>query len=247
MNNYEHIPPGDIEQIERFLQGDMSAEERQAFVHRMNQDTALKQTTEEMEMLFLGIQEASLQKRLDRYHEDLSAGSNNHTGSPKKSFSPKAWLAAAAVVIATAFSIWWFLLKTGREDDLYARYFHPDPGLPTLMSTTETYAFDRAMIDYKTGGYAAAIKAWDSLLQLNPQSDTLNYFLGSAWLAMKEPKKAIALFEKIIANPRSVFIKDAYWYLGLVWLKEGDITKAKSFILQSDHAEKESLLSNLNE
>ena len=247
MNNYEHIPPADIEQIERFLQGDMSPEEKQAFSDRLAGDAVLKQTTDEMEMLFLGIQEASLQERLNQYHEDLSAGSNNLKSIPKKSFSPKAWLAVAAVLIATAFSIWWFLLKTGKEDDLYARYFQPDPGLPTLMSTTETYTFDRAMIDYKTGAYAAAIKAWDSLLQLSPQSDTLHYFLGSAWLAMKESKKAIALFEKIIANPRSVFIKDAYWYLGLVWLKEGDITKAKFFIRQSDHADKESLLSNLNE
>ncbi len=142
---------------------------------------------------------------------------------------------------------WLLLGRVGREEKLFSAYYKPDPGLISAMSTTDNYTFDRAMIDYKTGSYDSAIKAWETLLAAKPDNDTLNYFIGSAWLAKEDGEQAIPYFKKVIVLPGSYFKHDAYWYTGLALLKQKKVKEAVSFIRQSAHEQKDALLLKLKE
>ena len=241
MNNHDHIPPADLEQIERFLQKEMLPEERQAFVNRLAADGELKQAVEEMELLSIGIQEVALQKKLDQFHEEMPA---QHPAVKKVAFS-KGWLAAAAIIVIASALVIWLLIGGSKEEKLFATYYQPDPGLPTVMSSTDNYEFYQAMVDYKSGEYDKAIAAWDALLQQRPGNDTLNYYIGSAWLAKEEPKKAIEFLEKVNANSR--FVNDANWYLALAWMKEGDKERAIAALEKTQHVGKEELMARLRE
>lgn len=223
----------------------MSPEELRAFETQVAADDILKKRVEEMEFLFVGIQEAALQNQLNDFHKDLVSAEAPIVMAKRKTFSLKTWIAAAAVLILAASSLWWFLARKEGHEQLYANYFQPDPGLPTVMSTADNYAFERAMIDYKTGNYEAAIKAWSNMLTSQPNNDTLNYFLGSASLASQQTEPAMNYFEKVIAISQSAFIQDAYWYVGLAALKLGDKQKAISYIGLSNHPQKQQLLSKI--
>ncbi len=239
MNNHDHIP-ADIEQVERFLRKEMPPEEREAFLDRLATDGELQQVVEEMQLLSIGIQEAALQRNLDQFHKEMPA----LRPAKRNVFSTRRVAAAAVIIVASALAFW-LLLNGGREEKLFTSYYQPDPGLPTLMSSADNYEFYQAMVDYKSGEYEKAIAAWDALLQQQPANDTLSYYLGSAWLANKQPAKAITYLEKVAANTNSSFVQDAGWYLALAWLQQGDKEKAKAALEKTQHRRREELLQEL--
>src|SRR5690606_13831875 len=88
------------------------------------------------------------------------------------------WAAAASVAGILLWSSYFFFANTPSEK-LFAQYYQPDPGLPTLMGISDNYVFENAMVSYKTGDYKKAIVDWQQLLQENMDNDTLQYFIGS--------------------------------------------------------------------
>lgn len=242
MDNNQDIPQDLWEEVERFLQHEMLPEEEEIFRARMSTDAQLKNTTEEMRLLFIGVQEASLQQKLNEFHDEL-ATSFIDKKSPGKLRPMMKWLAAACIILFVSGAI--FFARQGYTENLFVEYYRPDPGLISPMGTTEDYAFNRAMVDYKTSNYKAAIKGWEGLHAANPGSDTLNYFLGSAWLAIDRADKAIPYLQTVTTLPNSAFAKDAYWYLALTQLKQGDKKKAIFLLEKSDHAGADGLLLKL--
>jgi len=241
MNNDQEMSAFQFGEIERYLMHEMSPEEEAAFRARLDTDALLKAKTEELKLIFLAIQESKLQSRLQQFHQEkIEKVSEGHVHIFNYG---KRWLAAACVILAAGLAVWLFL-KPAPEEHLYADYFKPDQGLISVMGISEQYAFDRAMIDYKTGNYKAAIKVWDSLKVSEATNDTLAYFIGSAYLGDNQPEKAIPYLQKV-AGSESVFYKDANWYLGLALLKEKKRKEAIMYIEKSEHPEKQSLLDKL--
>lgn len=244
MNDNNNISPDQLEQIERYLQQQMSAEEQQAFVAKLSSDASLKQATDELRLLFVGVQEAALQQRLDQFHEGVTTTASTSTAKVVRMPASRKWAIAASLLIVVTVAAWLFF-TTGNKKDLYATYYQPDPGLISAMGNSDNYTFDRAMVEYKTGNYTGAIKVWDSLLATQPNSDTLHYFLGSAYLANNETGKAMEQLQQVVDKPNSPFVYDANWYMGLALLKSGKPTESIPYLQQSQHPKKEELLKTL--
>lgn len=239
MTANNQIPQERFEEIERFLQGRMSPGEESGFRQRLSADGDLSKEVEDVRILLVGIEESALEERLDAYHGQISV-------APAAPFYRRAWL-AAAVIGFLIIGAWWLLQSAPVNKQLFTEYFHPDPGLATSMGSAENYAFERAMVDYKTGKYNEALKDWKQLQASDAASDTLDYFIGSAYLGLKKSDSAAVYFRKVIADDQSLFREDANWYLGLSLLLENRMTEAIPYIEQSSHNEKESLLSKLKQ
>lgn len=218
----------------------MPAEEYAAFSQRISADAALRDDVNKIRLLLVGIQEATLEAEITGFHKGLPAKEIIHPSHKKSGY--RQWLAVAALIAIIAIGSWVFFIRSTQNERLFSEYYKPDPGLISAMSTSDNYTFDRAMIDYKTGQYDSAIKAWQGLLTTKPDNDTLNYFVGSAYLAKKETNKAIIHFKKVIAVADSYFLKEAYWYMGLALLKEDNKKEAIPFIEKADHEQKDVLL-----
>lgn len=245
MDKHQHIPPEDVEEIERFLQHEMAPQEQEAFLARLSSDAGLKQSTDEIRLVFLGVQEAALRGKLAAFHESLNLAAGNETKSRAKWVSLKKVLAAASIIGVLAVAAWLIWGRKSSDERLFADYFRPDAGLVSAMSRSENYLFDRAMVDYKTGNYAAAIKTWRDLQAVKKENDTLHYFLGAAYLAAGETDKAIPHLQKVAALPNSFFFNDTQWYLGLAQLKKGNKKEAAALIEKSSHPKKKALLAKL--
>lgn len=245
MDRNIHIAPEAFEIIEQYLTRQLTAEDLETFTNRLKKDITLQNQVESVRLLLLGVREATLTDKMNEFHKELKGGDNKKE-STGKLFSMKKWLVAASVVLIAAVGIALFLTNPGKEEKIFTAYYKPDPGLISAMGHSDNYAFDRAMIDYKTKNYDSAIKAWEVLLVKRPNNDTLNYFIGSAYLAKKENDKALEHFAKVMVNTASYFSKDAYWYAGLALINEGRIEEAIPLIGKADHPGKEALLKELN-
>ncbi|MEO9003604.1 MAG: hypothetical protein ABI288_02655 [Ginsengibacter sp.] len=247
MNTNTDIPEEELEIIEQYVLKQMPDDEYVAFTSKLQNDTILRNKVKSVRLLFIGIQEATLNDKIEEFHNDSFSSKKNEGKIRNKVISMNRWLVAASVIVVIGVGALLFFNQSNKSDKLFAEYFKQDPGLITAMSSSDNYLFDRAMIDYKTGEYASAIESWGKLLKTNPGSDTLNYFLGSANLAQGNTHEAIGYFKNVVSNRASVFYKDANWYTGLALLKSNKKREAIPFIDNSDHPNKEVLLSKLKE
>ncbi|MCK8479106.1 tetratricopeptide repeat protein [Psychroserpens algicola] len=238
MKDNSNISQELLETIERYYNDTMSKQERLDFELRLDESSEFRTQVEDIKTLILGIENQSLKEQLDVFHKDIPTHSETPSASGIFTFRK---LAAAVIILLAVTGFWWF--NTPQNDKLYSKYFTPDPGLPTTMSSNSNYDFYDAMVNYKQGDYQTAIAKWDAI---QPKNDTLNYFLGVACLANKNEAKAIGFLNKATQNTDFPLLNDAHYYLGLAYLKDGDIDFAKKNLQKSSNENSKKILEKLD-
>lgn len=241
-----NITSSEWEAIEDLLNKGGTEAERVAFVAQQRQDKSFRDKVELVKMTSLAISEASLKAQLDDYHQELTAHTQPTVPATKGSrhYRRKPLLIAASVIALMGLAIWGYQ-QINRDSSGYHRYYKADPGLITAMGTSKNYTFEKAMVDYKDGAYEEAIQAWSAMLNTNPGNDTLLYFLGAAYQASARTDHALTYFREVLEFPESFFYRDACWYAGLIYLKQGETAAATPLLQQSGREEAAEILSSL--
>jgi tetratricopeptide (TPR) repeat protein len=222
-----------LETIERYLNNDLNARELDDFNRLLKLDNEFEALVEDVKTMLLGIEKQTLKETLDGFHKDIPKTTVKAPKDKKVRYLNFSKIAVATSIVIALGSIWFF--STSKNEKLYAKYFKPDPGLPTTMGSTDNFDFYDAMAKYKHGDYNMAIEKWQVLSEKKPENDTLNYFLGVAHLANKDEAKAIPFLEETVDAPDDfVFLNDAYFYLGLAHLKAGNMELAKKNLTLSN-------------
>lgn len=242
MRYADDISPEELERIERFLNNEMDVAESAAFAAALESDATLRDKTEEVKLLLLGVKEAAVKEKLKEYHTEIKPATKTPVLSMKR------LLVAASVIIVAGVAAWFFLInKTDADTKLYSKYYTPDPGLATVMSSVSNYEFEKAMVEYKNGDYNKALATWKQLLTKKEDNDTLIYFVGAASQAAGKEDEAIAQLQKIVANPNSAFYNDACWYLGLCYIKKGEKQQAKAYLEKSGLPQAAEIINSLHQ
>ena len=208
------------DEIDRYVRGDLSAEEYERFETEMLSDPALRSAVEEMRTLILGIETDVLRSTLSEIiHEDSKATRQaivKQIIPPKKKNTQRWWALAASLLLLAAAT--YYIIWPTSDTPYYQAYYTVDPGLPTPMSATDDFSFFDAMVDFKNEKYELAAEKWEELLAQNPMNDTLIYYLGSAQLASGKSINAAYHLAKLIDDTDSPFQKKARWYWSLCQL-----------------------------
>jgi len=228
MNEQSEISQELFERIERYLEATMTSSERSGFEEEMNADPALRSEVSMQLQSMRAMQLAGFKERLAR-NQHLTAKHRRNYG----------WLAAAAsVLILLGIGLYFSFFKN--REPVYAAVIETDPGLPVPMSAVADYAFYDAMVDYKSENYGLAIEKWRPLLQANPTSDTLNYYLGSAFLNNKQFDQAIPHFDLVKQDTSSAFLykSEYYRFVCAYYLKDAAYLSSISTSPNSPYGEK---------
>jgi tetratricopeptide (TPR) repeat protein len=238
-------PQQEFEKIESYILGLMTEEEKLSFESELKIDQNLRARYEDIKVLLQEVELASMKDSMEEFHSELKSSSPVVPVNFKKPFVWKPIAVAASLLFLLAITFWVFLGNTSENEKLFTAYYQPDPGMVTAMGTNSNYEFDRGMVDYKTGDYQAAISRWEKLLVQKPDNDTLNYFLGSALLAIGDDKQALPFLQKILEMETGIFQKEASWYLGLSLVKSGNNTEAIKYLQKSGKDEAAELVEKL--
>lgn len=240
-NKPENINPEEYSILEEYLDGKLTGTELVAFENRLVENLDWKEKLEEVKMLREGIERSAMKSRMVIFHQELTA----RKAASKSLNTSLLWVAAASLFIfITAGALWsgWF---TSDSDKLFEAYYVKDPGLTTLMSNSDSYEFDRGMVAFKTGEYDKSLEYWTPLLEQSPMNDTLQYFVAMDYLQTEDLQAGKVLLELVAEDKNSQFSQDAYWYLGLIAIKEERYQEAKNYLKNSSRAEATSLLKEL--
>lgn len=233
------------ELFERYLLDEMEAQEKADFESQLLADPDFHAQFLAFKKVFRAIEEAGLRSKLADFHD--FGQKDGRKGSMFSRSSRAFYRFAAALAIILALGGLWLLATPNEHENLYREYYAPDPGLPTVMGNSANYDFYEAMVDYKRGNYKLALKKWEKLRRESGENDTLNYFLGSAYLAEGEAARAIPFFDRVLKANGGTFESEAAFYKGLAHLKIHEIKEARKYLEQSDQEKGQALARKLKD
>lgn len=222
--------------------GHMDQGERSVFLTALASDGDLDARFREFKAAFRAVEEAGLRASMEEFQlgMDLRERQGRRSGFGFGRFP----MIAASLAVLISLGLW-FTLGPSANEKLFNKYFTADPGLPSVMGTGENYAFQEAMVQYKLGHYGTAISRWEALLPEHMGNDTLNYFLGSAYLAKGEAQKAIDYMERVGSQGETAFGTDVQYYLALAHLKLDQGPKALELLSNCREARCKELASKI--
>lgn len=241
-----HISENDLIHIESYITKTLDADANVAFEKELLQNSVLRQKTNELRLLLMGIQEVELKAKFPEFHQDMGRTDGRLTLKTSKGNNFSRLAIAASILFFLCLGAWGIWFRQPIHEKLFSHYFQPDPGLATVMSQSASYDFEKAMVEYKNGQYQAALKTWTELLTQNPGNDTLIYFMGSAQMAMGKYEEAMKNLEQVANNTSSTFVRDACWYLGLYYLRVNDKQQAIDYLIKSGYPEASELTDEIN-
>lgn len=232
----DHIDQELFEQIEAYLLNTLSPEERSRFEKQLAADPSLQKELD-LQRQLLAI------ATIESFKTDQQA---KPTLPAKVKPISKWWWAAAAMLVLIS-GIWYLQSKSVSPQQLANHYFIPDPGLPVTMSSTRQYQFYDGMVSYKEADYDKALSIWKSIAQNNNSSDTVQYFIGVAYLNTDQYNDALQQLLPI-AEGKGKWKDKAAWYLSITYLKLNQPKKAANWLKTiPSYPEANELLEELNQ
>lgn len=217
--------------LDQYLDRELDGEAMQQFKNKQEEDPQWDNKLRAVKLLRTGIAEAGLRDAMEQWHQ-VTFEEKAKTSKPMIAWWKMAGVAAGLVL---AVGVWFLMNQQDTVSKLYATYYKPDPGLMTVMSNTDDYAFEKAMVEYKSKEYKKAIATWERQLKTQSNSDTLLYFIGAAQQAEGHWQAAEKNLSIVANQSQSAFYKDANWYMALILLKKnGDKNEIIHYLKRSE-------------
>lgn len=210
--------------IQRYLDEEMSAPEKQEFEARLSQKESLRERVEEYRIIAQGIHYYGEQEGWKKIQELEAEAELNYSGSDTQPIMTK-WLywgiAASLLLLMICFPIYW------QQDELrYARLFekhfeaYQALGGATRGSSERTFVLPEAFEAYYEKKYSQAITLF---IKASQQEDRpyIWLYLGNAYLGNDQPTEAIQALERVLEYDRvdQRTLLRTHWDLGLAHLK----------------------------
>ena len=218
----------DISLIERYLAGELSNEEVQAFELRLSTDVEFAENFKLYKSIESEMQadedEAELKEELSRHAKKYFGEEEKGKVIPIGPVRKKRWLytavaAAACVTLLLIFKPWQEHKFSNGE--LYAQYASPEDLPTTLRGTNEDSLFSKATELYNKKDYVAALPLLDSITRAHPNEAQLQLALGVCYLQTNKFELAIDKFDSLAAG-QSTYHYEAFAWKAYVYLKQNN-------------------------
>lgn len=204
--------------IDKYLRKEMSPAEEEAFLLQVRKD---KQLAQELE-LYADIQQAIIINSNQRLKKLFQAQEKKHEN---KMVSGWLWKLAASILLLTTFGYFVYQYSSKDAGSIYSQYYSPYPNTVSPLKRSDSTVKQNGFQSYESGDYELAIQQLSENLKSEPEDDAVQFYLAQSHLALGETEEAITHLKKV--NIESPFYDPALWYLGLAWLKSGEVKKAQ--------------------
>ncbi len=220
-----------IQEIADYLNGAMEPGKAATLKREAELNQALANEVDEQRKLSRLVQVSALKKKLNAIHDEFAADNIPVIPISQKTGKKYFWPLLAAAAAITGIMLFLVLFKSGNSYNtkLFNKYFNDDTGAPSLMGNSAT-PFDQAMVYYKDGDYEKAAGNFNRLLSNDPNNDTLKYYDALSLIRLNENGKALSLLNSVKVPAGSDLSVKAEWYTALLFVKRGDIEKAKTIL-----------------
>ncbi|SER24989.1 tetratricopeptide repeat protein [Neolewinella agarilytica] len=231
--------------ISRYLAGELTNEEFQAFEDRLPRDPGLKAALRDRRQEMTFLRSEALRPDLDAKMAELAAAHFAASESPAENAPPekevakeapearirpmrrRTWWAVASVAAAVVLVLMLWNPFAGIGEDPYRQFASYQPVYLTEKSSEVVSSAQAAETAFNGGDYAAAYNELTNYLRERPEDNEARLARGIAALETERTDEAMAIFREL-AEGNTSFQTDGQYYLGLAQLKTGDLATAKA-------------------
>ncbi|MGI9542038.1 MAG: tetratricopeptide repeat protein [Cyclobacteriaceae bacterium] len=222
----ENNPDIAIEEVRKYLQGKMTAEEVSQFENRIANDPSFAEEVQLNRELLESMNHhfrSKLKERLS--HEDNKAIPLND--KPRKPNFRRVWVMAASVALIAVAS--YFLFSDDPDHEQLYNQYHITYYNVVQGSTRsgESDAAVQAFQYYDQGNFKEAADGFAALVLEEEKNFDWLFYQGLSNLEIQESEAAIDAFEKVLEASTNEWIEPAQWYLGLAYLQADNTKEAK--------------------
>jgi len=230
-----------IEQLMRYIDGELSEQEKIEIEERLLHDDALKERFENLVAAHSAIKAQGLKQRVQAIHNEYQRSKEDEQTATGKIVKPAFGSPFRIIVRVAAIFIFVFLgygiyeYVTTTNNSMFADNFIKYD-LPTVRGETKQDNIDSL---YRQNNYTSVIE----IFKLKQEKTPRDYFLaGLSYLETNDTKQAIEGFQKLQQlnsnSNEKYFSEEADYYLVLAYIKDGNIEEAQKQ-LQSITASKQ--------
>jgi hypothetical protein len=223
----------DHDMINRYLDGEMNAEEGKAFETQMQQDPDLqnevKLTRDVLATLKIKLHPGETEMALGNSLKEMNAEFFTNKSEQAKiiPLSRRRWVTAVAAVfiMALVLTVW----QPWKKEDLYKQYAAIQmPGIAERGEATDSL-LKTAVGNFNNKKFAEAIPAFETVLKDSAGHSFVQYYYAIALLQNDQIEKSRAQFTELY-NGVSLFKYDAAFYMALSYLKEKNKTDCAAWL-----------------
>lgn len=252
------------ELVDRYVQGDLSTQERQLFQSQMQEDERLRQEVEDTQIAQSLLQHYGLRNEIRAVRaamkqeeaeepilRDASASSSQPTTqtppppaeaeeSSSKTIPLFSWAgriaAGLALLIVGYLVIQYATLSPRQLYDERVTAEAPYLGLSSRsMEDREDTLADQVRVEYQFGNFDEVIRLYG---QLSDPTFAETFRVGYAYLQRNKPEQAIDAFRQVVDNSNAFMIKDkAEYYLALAYLQADQVDQATGIMQRINSSE----------
>ena len=218
----------DIELIERYLDNELSAEEKHELQERLKKDFEFQKIVDQEKLLINTIRIHAAKNDL-AFLKQVEGSLDDRKAISLKKYWP--YYAAAASLILVAILLWSNPFKRDNAQ-LFAAHFQPHPNIfePTLRGQADVSQRAQAFHAYEQGAFEQAATLFASLPPEQADAGT-QMLLGNSNLAIGKTELATQNFIDLISESDDLD-DDAKLYLSLCYLKTGKIASARDLLTE---------------
>ncbi len=150
-----------------------------------------------------------------------------------------------SALLLIGYTLYWVFHKT-KNQKLFYKHFVPQKALIISENDKNDKLFSKAVLLYNNKQYEEAIEKWKEVQAKKPKNDTIHYFMGMTYLAFDKENDAIFHLNKVLINSNSVYLQDAYYYLGLANLKANNPLVADKYFSFVTNREVKTIQNEIN-
>lgn len=207
------------QQIEEFLDGNLTGEELDLFLKQKEQEQQFNAEIDLRHEINQSLKEKGLfelREMLEKQKTDL------FIRDPFYNFRKdlfKTWhLAAASFSLILVVGGLWYILsnKPYSTEKLVTKYYKPAHPINQIRSLelNSGDALSEAFKHYKQNNFNGALKYFNSL----DNQITAKFYSGVCYIELEEFDQAIESFSFVINDKDNLYVEQADWYLGLIYL-----------------------------
>lgn len=217
-----------LDQIEKYLSGELSKEEKKHFEGQMKENDELRNQVENHRRFIKGLElgfNRELKAQLQQEEQRLAA----QEPEVKRQLPLQYFIGIAAAVALILVSV--FLWRTPSVDsaELFAAYYQPYPNIESPVSRADN-SVQNAYTLYEQGLFGEALDLFSQLISETPGDPAPVFYSGICQLELDETEKAIAQFKSVQTMEKSNYSKAALWYEGLASIKIDDKSRATEIL-----------------
>ena len=225
-----------FEKIEKYLNKELSGEEQQKMEELIAQDSALKKEVSlhrDLSAFLSDTKGIELEGKLSLIGAEYAAKYKQN----KQSRRWTAWMAAASLLFVLAFG-WWYNQSGVNSEQLFAAHYETyiSDELERSNSTALSNPMERGLDAYIKEDYKAAVRELEGAIQAADAPDnshaTILFHLAMSSFELQSYEAAKDYLNQLVGLKEGTYTQQAYWYLALIHLKEGNVERSEHFLQQ---------------